>query len=207
MVGWPAHHLGLDAVDRDARLRQAALRVDQLLEGFLAQQLAVDDARRADLDDLVAGARLQARGLGVEHGVAQLGQAAVVQRMLALAGAEEVEVVVLGAAVVAHGSGVQRVHVARRVGQRQQDSGRRPGGARGRARTRTRRRGAAPRRARSAGWPRRRSASGSLSQLITVSVLIAWPDQIRSSCARPPAGCRRSVTARTSNSSTSRPAR
>ena len=74
------HHLGRDAVDRDAGRGNVALRVDQLLEAFLPAQLAADDARRADLDDLVALGRVEAGGLGVEHGVGQLGQRPLVQR-------------------------------------------------------------------------------------------------------------------------------
>jgi choline dehydrogenase-like flavoprotein len=73
MVGWPAPSPA-DAVDRDAGGGIVALRVDQLLEGLLLEQLAVDDARGADLDDLVAFGRVEAGGLGVEHGVGQLGQ-------------------------------------------------------------------------------------------------------------------------------------
>ena len=66
--------LRLDAVDRDRRVGDAALRIDELLEGVLAPQLAADDARRADLDDLVAGRGLEAGGLGVEDGIGQVGQ-------------------------------------------------------------------------------------------------------------------------------------
>ena len=76
-------HLRRDAVDGDRRRRDAALRVDQLLEALAAQQPAVDDARGADLDDLVAAGRVQARGLGVEHGVGQLDQRPVVERTAA----------------------------------------------------------------------------------------------------------------------------
>ncbi|MCY1532039.1 hypothetical protein D9M68_672850 [compost metagenome] len=56
-------------------------------------------------------------------------------------------------------------------------------------------------------WP---TFIGSISQLITVSVLIAWPDHMRSSWALPglpAAGARRSCTKRTSNSSARRPVR
>ena len=45
---------GPDAVVRDRRLGDAPLRIDQLLETLPAQQLAIDDAGRSDLDDLVA---------------------------------------------------------------------------------------------------------------------------------------------------------
>ena len=73
------HHLGGDAVDGDARGRDVALRVHQLLEALLPAQLGGHDARGADLDDLVALAGVQARGLGVEHGEGQLGQPPVGQ--------------------------------------------------------------------------------------------------------------------------------
>jgi hypothetical protein len=110
----------LDAVDRDAGRRDVALRVHQLLEAFLPAQLAGDDARRADLDDLVALGRVQAGGLGVEHGAAQLGQRPLVERAARFGLREQVEVVVLGPAVAAHeGLGLQR-HL--RAGQRQQEA-------------------------------------------------------------------------------------
>ena len=53
----PGQHFGRDAVDLHRGRRQAALRVDQLLVGFVPQQAPIDDAHRADLDDLVARRR------------------------------------------------------------------------------------------------------------------------------------------------------
>ena len=95
----------LDAVDGDAGGGHAALRIDELLEALLPAQLARDDAAGADLDDLVAGAGVEAGGLGVENGVGQIGQGRVGQSRAGAAGGggpEEVEVVELGPAVVAH---------------------------------------------------------------------------------------------------------
>ena len=74
------------------------MRVDQLVEGLLAQQLAVDDAGGTDLQDLVAAGRIQASGLGVEDGIDQVEQRAVVERAGLLGAAEQVEVVELGPA-------------------------------------------------------------------------------------------------------------
>jgi hypothetical protein len=59
IVGWPRHHLRADAVDRHRGLGDRPPRIDELLEALVPAQLAVDDARRADLDDLVAGRRVE----------------------------------------------------------------------------------------------------------------------------------------------------
>ena len=70
----------VDAVDRrPASGDIGAPRVDELLEALVPQQAAVDDAQRADLDDLVAVGRIEPGGLGVEHGVAELGQQPIVE--------------------------------------------------------------------------------------------------------------------------------
>jgi hypothetical protein len=75
-------HVGRDAVDRDRR--RGMLRCGSTSWSKLSplQQLAVDQPRGADLDDLVAAGRVQAGGLGVEHGVGQLDQRALVQRVV-----------------------------------------------------------------------------------------------------------------------------
>ena len=139
-------------------------RVDELVEALLPQQPAVDDARRADLDDLVAGRRRQARGLGVEHGVGQLGQRAVVElARSAPARGEQVEVVVLGPAVAVQAAARPRAAPGRRPAAA--GSGRRPRGAPARARTTARRRGARPRRAPSAPACSPPMRIGSVSQL------------------------------------------
>ena len=111
------HHLGPDAVDANARRRNGAAGIDQLLERFLPQQPTVDHTRRAELDDLVAARGVQARGLGVEHGVDQLAQASIIQCARRLGVVEQVEVEELGPALerrVALGRGFNA------AGQRQQ---------------------------------------------------------------------------------------
>ncbi|MCY1559752.1 hypothetical protein D9M68_968200 [compost metagenome] len=75
----PDHHGGPNAVNRNGGRRDDPLCIHQLLETFLLQQLAVDDARGADLQDLVALGWVQPRGFGVEHGVRQIGQTPIVQ--------------------------------------------------------------------------------------------------------------------------------
>ena len=79
IVGWPASISGRMPWIGDRGRGDRAPRIDQLLEALLAQQLAVDDAHRADLDDLVAAGRVEPGGLGVEHGVGQLGQRPLVE--------------------------------------------------------------------------------------------------------------------------------
>ena len=89
-----------------------------------------------------------------------------------------------GAALAAHGpAGVELLAFRRPAAA---GSGRTTRAARARARTRTRRRDAPRHRAASAARSRRRRI-GSISQLITVSVLIAWPPHTRSRRARPSA--------------------
>jgi hypothetical protein len=73
-VGWPARFGELDAVDAHRIARIGALGIDQLLEHLLLEEPPVHDAHRADADDLVPGGGLDARGLGVEDRVAQLGE-------------------------------------------------------------------------------------------------------------------------------------
>jgi hypothetical protein len=80
--GWPTS-IRRDAVDLGGRLGQLAQRIDQLVEGFRLEQLAIDDAGRADLDDLVALGRIEAGGFGIEDGEGQLGEQAVVQLVAA----------------------------------------------------------------------------------------------------------------------------
>ena len=77
--GWPATIAGVMPWIGIAGGRDVASRIDELLEAVLAAQLAVDDARRADLDDLVARRRIEPGGLGVEHRVAQVHQAPFVE--------------------------------------------------------------------------------------------------------------------------------
>ena len=67
-------------IDASGMLRP---RIDQLVEALAAQQLAVDDAGRADLDDLVAAGRVEAGRLGVEDGVGELRERAIVERRAA----------------------------------------------------------------------------------------------------------------------------
>ena len=116
------HHVGRDAVDRNRRRRNRAVRIDQLLEAFAAQELAVDEPRRADLDDLVAPGGIESRGLGVEHGVRKLGEPLVVQRPAALRAREQVEIVVLRPAAGVHERRVGVVAGRRRRRERQQEA-------------------------------------------------------------------------------------
>ena len=55
-------------MEGDAGLGDAAAGVDELVEALGAQELAVDDAHGAHLDDLVAAGRVEAGRLGVEDG-------------------------------------------------------------------------------------------------------------------------------------------
>ena len=66
-----SHHVLRDAVNGDRDGRNHSLRVNQLLETFLPQQLAIDDARRPHLDNFIAAGRVQASSFGVKHGVSQ----------------------------------------------------------------------------------------------------------------------------------------
>ena len=100
--------------------RDGAPRVHQLLETFLPQQLAVDDARRPELDDGVAPCGIEARGFRIENGVGQLGQKPVVQSAALFGHLEQVEVVVLGSAEVALAQ--RRIHHALHAGQGQHET-------------------------------------------------------------------------------------
>ena len=90
----------------DAGRGHVALRVDQLLEALLPQQLAVDDARRADLDDLVARRRVRGRWSRCRTRCRPARPAAGrPARASARVALEQVEVVVLGPAVAAQQRG------------------------------------------------------------------------------------------------------
>ena len=157
IVGCPASASGrMPWITAEARVERAP-RIDQLLEALLAQQPAVDDAHRADLDDLVALGRIEARGLGVEHGVAQLGERAIVECARLRRGLEQVEVVELGAPVLARGR--RGLDADPRRPNTAAESGRTPRAGPARARTRIRRRGARRHRAASAASRPRRCAS------------------------------------------------
>jgi len=112
------HHVLRDAVDGNGCGRNQPARVHQLLEGLLPQQLAVDDAGRPDLDDLVAAGRIEPGGLGVEHGEGQRGQRLVVECAALLADLEQVKIVVLGPALVVHD--LRGFELLLLAGQRQQ---------------------------------------------------------------------------------------
>ena len=95
-VGLPAHHVIGDAVDADSFRSQKTFRIDQLVEVLVTQQAAVDNPHGTDLDDLVAGCRLQAGSLGIEYCVRQIRQRAVQIDALILK-MKQVEVVILRA--------------------------------------------------------------------------------------------------------------
>jgi hypothetical protein len=188
--GLAGHHLGRDAVDRDAAAG-IALRVDQLLEALLPAQLAVDDARGADLDDLVALGSGSGRWSRCRTRCRPARPAAVGQRGVALAGGEEVEVVVLGPAVAVHEAHASSHAAFGASGSRKRKK------AWWRTRSRSNQK-APPWRSTTSrtvsGWSRPPTLMASVSQLITVSVLIAWPAQTRSSCARAPCGLQAQCT-------------
>ena len=121
--GLAGHHLGLDAVDRNRRRRDGSLRIDELLKTFRAQQLAVDDARRTDLDDLVALGRVEPRRLGVEDRVAQFAQKALVELAALRRGLEQIEVVVLRPAVAAHKAASRQLLLRAGQGQQKAEEG------------------------------------------------------------------------------------
>ena len=107
-------------MDRNRCCRNRPLRVDQLFEAFLPQQLAIDDARRADLDDFVTTARVQPGGFGVEHRIGELSEPPVGQCAAGLAGLEQIEVVILGPAAEREQFG--RVELFPLARQRQQEA-------------------------------------------------------------------------------------
>ena len=124
--GLALHHLRLDAVDGNGRGGNRPTGVDQLLERLLLDQLAVEHPGGADLDDLIAFGRVEAGGLGVEHGVDQIDQATLFQILMAAAGSEQIEVVVLRSAVAVHiagrtGGGHRRLGVG--PGQQEAEEG------------------------------------------------------------------------------------
>ena len=122
-VGLAQHHVGADAVDGDGCRWYLAPRVHQLVDAFVPEQLAVEHAHRADLDDLVALGRVEAGGFGVEHGERQIGQRHVVERLAARADAKEVEIVELGPAVAAHVVGAVELLLRRCGGQQKAKPG------------------------------------------------------------------------------------
>ena len=69
--GLASHHVLGDTVNRNGDGGNQSLRVHQLLKTLLAQQLAVDDAGRTDLNNFIAARRIQPGGLGVKHRVRQ----------------------------------------------------------------------------------------------------------------------------------------
>ena len=71
------HHVLGDAVNGDRFRFERNFRIDDLVKNLLPQQAVIDNARRADLDDLVAIRRFQTRGFGIEHGIGQIRQLAV----------------------------------------------------------------------------------------------------------------------------------
>ena len=164
---WSAgrHHLRLDAVDRDRRCGNAALRDRPAARSISCRRSLPPTMRVAPIWMISSPSDgFEPGGLGVEHREGQFVQRPVVER---------------AASTPSPGTGRSRstpagCRCARRWPRRAAParwpaaagSGRRSGGARARARTRTRRRGAAPRRARSGGWSRCRSASARLSQLM-----------------------------------------
>ena len=126
----------------------------------LAQQPAVDDARRADLDDLVARRRARARWSRCRTRCRPVRPAAGRRARGSFRGLEQVEVVVLGPAVAVHeGTSIQRLL---RAGQRQQET--------------------------EEGWWRTRSRSNqnSPSWRSTTSRTVSGLDSGRASSARPP---------------------
>jgi hypothetical protein len=64
-----AEELGGQAVDGQCRFVRIPLGVDVAVE-VVAGQLAVEDLDAADLDDAVAGTRIQACGFGIEDDLA-----------------------------------------------------------------------------------------------------------------------------------------
>ncbi|OIQ67422.1 hypothetical protein GALL_509990 [mine drainage metagenome] len=119
--GWlTAHHVLGNAMNLDGGRRYQSARIDHLLEAFMTQQPAIDAARGPDLDDLVAGRRVQAGGFGVKHGIGQLAEQALVERAALIGGLKQIKVVELGAAaVVQDGRGIV---LLLRTGQRQRES-------------------------------------------------------------------------------------
>ena len=80
----------------DRHFGDTAARIDQLVEALAVQQLAVNDAGRADLDDLVALGRVQPGRLGIEDRIGDLREQPIVEVAEGLAAGEQLEIVVLG---------------------------------------------------------------------------------------------------------------
>jgi hypothetical protein len=93
-------------------------RIDQLVEALMTQQPTIDDPRRPDLDDLVALRRLQTSRFGIEDGIAQLHQRAIVEFMAGSRPAEDIEIIEFGTLTLACGDDRPR-QILRRLGGRQ----------------------------------------------------------------------------------------
>ena len=91
--------LRLDAVNARGGLADRALRIDELLEHFVLEQPGVDDAHRAEADDLVAGGGFKPRGFGVENRIVEIDQPPIGKALHRIRVAKQIEVVVLGPAL------------------------------------------------------------------------------------------------------------
>ena len=99
---WLANqHLRGDTVDLRRFRGETPAGIDELLERLAAAQLAIDDARCADLYDLVAFGGVETCGFGIEDRKRQLGKQTVVERMPLFGNREQIEVVVFGSALAA----------------------------------------------------------------------------------------------------------
>ena len=96
------HHVRGDAVDGDALGLDGSLRVNQLVDALVPKQAAVENSHRADLDDLVAVRRVEARCFGIEGGIGEFAQRPFVECMAFVAPAEQIEIVELRPAFYLH---------------------------------------------------------------------------------------------------------